>query len=198
MKTELAKGRPNPQTAGRWDGGSRVSTVRCDGCGIEYVDYVKRLEKSRRHFCNAGCYRKSRFGEMNPKWRGGMVTRPCKVCKALFSVFPVFADSERDGIYCSPSCRHEALRKYPNRAITHRENNRRREARERAAANIETHTYQQWMDLLERFAHRCAICGVSEKLTRDHIIPLSKGGSDAIGNIQPLCHSCNARKGNRT
>ena len=55
-------------------------------------------------------------------------------------------------------------------------------------------------DLKERYVHRCIRCGKSEpeiKLTVDHVIPITKKGSNDIGNIQPLCYSCNASKQNR-
>ena len=35
-------------------------------------------------------------------------------------------------------------------------------------------------------------------LTIDHITPRSRGGLDAIGNLQLLCHTCNAIKGTRS
>lgn len=34
-------------------------------------------------------------------------------------------------------------------------------------------------------------------LTIDHITPRSRGGLDSVGNLQLLCHTCNAIKGNR-
>ena len=35
-------------------------------------------------------------------------------------------------------------------------------------------------------------------LTIDHITPRSRGGLDSVGNLQLLCHTCNAIKGNRS
>lgn len=57
-----------------------------------------------------------------------------------------------------------------------------------------SHTMQEWVNLCEQYSNKCLRCGSGDKLTEDHIKPLSKGGSDNIDNIQPLCHRCNSGK----
>ncbi len=55
-----------------------------------------------------------------------------------------------------------------------------------------------WFEKLDRLWWKCQICWTTEKITIDHIIPLSKWWMNTIDNLQPLCQSCNSRKGNRT
>ena len=55
-------------------------------------------------------------------------------------------------------------------------------------------TLKDWEEIKESFENKCAICNCDEKLTIDHIIPLSKGGKHSKENIQPLCHECNSGK----
>ena len=55
-------------------------------------------------------------------------------------------------------------------------------------------TPREWVIKKLEYGNTCAVCGKSGKLTIDHIIPLSKGGTNDIDNIQPLCPTCNYTK----
>lgn len=44
---------------------------------------------------------------------------------------------------------------------------------------------------------RCVVCGSSENIEYDHIIPYSRGGTSTVDNIQILCLICNRSKSNR-
>ena len=73
--------------------------------------------------------------------------------------------------------------------------NGRRRTLKRSAEG--THTFGEWELLKKQYGYICPCCGKLEPeivLTEDHIIPLAKGGSDFIENIQPLCRSCNCKK----
>jgi 5-methylcytosine-specific restriction endonuclease McrA len=84
----------------------------------------------------------------------------------------------------------EYSKAHRDKVITHKHNHRARRI------NAEgSHTTEEWRGVVERQRSRCAVCGTETRLERDHIIPLSKGGSNNISNIQGLCRSCNLRKG---
>jgi len=59
-------------------------------------------------------------------------------------------------------------------------------------------TAAQWREIKEAYGHRCVYCGRKmQRLTQDHITPLSRGGSHTVHNIVPACISCNSAKGAR-
>lgn len=53
-------------------------------------------------------------------------------------------------------------------------------------------------ELIRLYASPCAHCGTMENVTIDHIIPVARGGRHSIGNLQPLCLTCNSSKNAKT
>ena len=88
---------------------------------------------------------------------------------------------------------------YRNNTQRVRELERKYRARKREAEGNFLESEFQY--LLYQYDYKCAMCGrdLSPKIThRDHIVPLSRGGSNDITNIQPLCETCNLSKHTKT
>jgi 5-methylcytosine-specific restriction endonuclease McrA len=72
-------------------------------------------------------------------------------------------------------------------------NSRKRRAARHASSG--SFTAEEFRALCANYGNKCLACGDAEAaLEADHVVPLTKGGSDDIGNIQPLCGSCNRKK----
>lgn len=59
------------------------------------------------------------------------------------------------------------------------------------------HTRSEWENLLEMHNHLCAYCRLKPATDRDHVVPISKGGTGYISNILPSCKSCNCKKSSK-
>jgi 5-methylcytosine-specific restriction endonuclease McrA len=90
---------------------------------------------------------------------------------------------------CNKRCRDYQKR---NLKLFKAKNQKRRTAKTQAGGSF---TAAEWTALCARYHNRCLDCCKRRKLTADHVVPVSKGGSSNISNIQPLCGPCNSSKG---
>lgn len=181
------------------DNGNRT----CPGCGNVLEGHANK------RFCSTGCRRwVSRHpGEMR------VLATHCLRCGAEF-------DRLRAGKkYCSVTCKKMAGndRNGPSHAERYlREREHRLAAAKRYAAahpevgqaakrrrkallaknGVYRFSGADWKRCLDRHGHRCVYCGSSGKLTMDHVVPVTRGGTHGAGNIVPACNRCNASKGN--
>jgi 5-methylcytosine-specific restriction endonuclease McrA len=145
----------------------------CEYCGKQSSDKPSHYKLKKRHFCSMKCYSKFRK-ELLPFYE-------------QHAYKGIRKEGETKQIYHRNYCKNNPEN------ISHLK--ARRYARERKAEG--SHTLQQWKDLKEKHGNKCVSCGLKKTLTKDHIVPLSKGGTDYIENIQPLCKNCNSKKHNK-
>lgn len=144
-------------------------TFRCQQCGCEFIAKPSRV-RGNRAFCSRRCYSDS-------CWKGGWATfmkyRPRSMLQR--AARPPLSATER-----------RARKSHLNQI---------RRFRQKGASG--SHSFQEWLERQREQRYRCALCGLAKPLTRDHIIPITKGGTNHIGNIIGLCRNCNSRKGTR-
>lgn len=87
----------------------------------------------------------------------------------------------------------EYMREYfsPDRARMYHQVRKARKMKAAGAASIE-----QVRARVELYGGQCWICG-SPYEAIDHVIALTRGGTNFSANLRPICRSCNSRKGNK-
>lgn len=70
----------------------------------------------------------------------------------------------------------------------------RRYAKTDGLFGLQPQSHRTWRRILDILGHYCLKCGRAP-VTRDHIVPLCRGGLNHPANLQPLCKDCNRRKG---
>lgn len=173
----------------------------CRRCLIEKpLDEIVKANNKRGH----GSYCLACVGEIQREIRGDKGQTPrdsltdddgnrrCPGCEQYLSSDKYYSTSIG---YCIKCTRAQTRKWRRNNRDKCRNAERRRELRERQAQGF--HTVEEWEALKAQYDYKCLCCGRQEpdiELTRDHVVPLSKGGHDSIDNIQPLCRGCNSSK----
>jgi hypothetical protein len=170
---------------------------------------LAQREASRRYYLankEEICKKKKVFSKLHPI----RVARQKKAdyqkhrIKRLATV-KAYADKHREKI---AEASREWRRLHPLKTKAHRLKSKHN-YRARLVKAEGSFTFQEFKDLCKKYNHCCVCCGktkqqlskIKRALVPDHVKPISKGGSNYIENIQPLCHplfggrgGCNSRK----
>lgn len=217
---ECLKGN-NPTTFKQKDP-ERLKRV-CECCSKEF--YIINSGRERR-FCSRQCWRNFTKGENHPGWTGDKYLFICQVCGKEFRNSQA-ADKKYCSNDCRLSAqkgethwnygKHLSLETrikiaagnrtvlYPLEYYNTKSKNPNRYVRIKKHQELlksapGKYTKEDVAQLKQKFNYKCACCGRSEsdvQLTVDHIIPLARGGTNYLDNLQILCKSCNSRKRDR-
>lgn len=176
-------------------------TLICKNCEKQY--FVKPYRKNTSKFCSYKCHWE--------KQKGKKLTGKHKEKIGLSLLKHGLSKTGEYHAYYTKKWREknpDKRKTYRNEYLkSHREFiyflNRQRYYKRKNAKGF--HTFEEWETLKKEYNYCCAMCGMQEPftdqyfqyLTEDHIIPLTKNGTNYIDNIQPLCHRCNSIKSNK-
>lgn len=160
--------------------------------------------KARASVCSDECRRTLTFGTALPddhwaRWWGkasawappkakqpkpviaAFIANTCDDCAAHF----VEANNHNPSSYCSNRCSKRVAR-------------RTRKAREHSATGN-----FRWVEVIRLWVaagKQCSYCDMDMdgQPDPDHVVPISRGGRNDMGNIVPCCRSCNGDKGDLT
>lgn len=194
----------------------KTETYVCQGCGVDVVRPVVRGQRPKwcpdcrsrgirtnarckvcnvyisgrsSAYCSRVCFNYDKHGPRFCQWPRPEprpvappkpppfqpVQRQCNWCGREFT-------ATQDGHhFCDVDCKHKAKRM-------------RRRAKLSGAGGV--YTWAEVMRLFLIFGRCCAYCGkqVDGQPDPDHVVPLSRGGSNSITNILPCCRLCNCDK----
>lgn len=152
--------------------------VICDSCGISFQTSYWQA-KREHHFCNHQCYynwRRTRLGNLNPHWKGGLIKKICPQCGSYFLTCPSNKNKRK---YCSKDCKAKSQIKLPD---------------------AKRYGYG-WIpnlkkSIIKRDNHHCTRCGNTKNLLVHHIdFSIDNHSSD---NLITLCRSCHIALHNST
>lgn len=156
----------------------------CKECG-KYFNHRRRSAK----YCRAECCKKH--------WR------PTADYQKKYRQSTIEERKAYDRLYYKKHCDGRTEKNKAYKAKWNEEHPERRCATEHKRRTAKTkaggsYTSAQWIALCNKYGNKCLCCDKKRKLTADHIVPVSKGGTSNISNIQPLCGPCNSSKGAKT
>ncbi|MDA0780661.1 MAG: HNH endonuclease signature motif containing protein [Proteobacteria bacterium] len=97
---------------------------------------------------------------------------------------------------CKSGCPELTHNRYCQLHTKEIEGNRKSKVNKERPAGYNKQYGRKWRKLRLWFLKQnplCVVCGTAGTDV-DHILPLSKGGTNELSNLQTLCHSCHSRK----